>query len=55
MFQWKTKFPARPSPPTPEQQKEDLKTLKETNFDSNPSINIDGDLDIMIYQTTLTY
>ena len=32
MFQWKTKFPKRPSPPSLEQQKEDLKNSNRTDI-----------------------
>jgi len=39
MFQWKTKFPSRPSPPTPEQQKEDLEKLREMDFPSHSSLS----------------
>ena len=39
MFQWKTKFPSRPSPPTPEQQKEDLeKQLRDLKKSSDHDI-----------------
>ena len=38
MFQWKTKFPTRPSPPTLEQQQQDLENLS-TNDVLFESIN----------------
>jgi len=56
MFQWKTKIPTRPSPPTPEQQKEDLENLRESileshSLNSNDSESLDEtDMQIAKYR-----
>ena len=54
MFQWKTKIPTRPSPPTPEQQKEDLENLRESILESH-SLNSNGKSSVFFIHSNLLW